>query len=262
MSRDTQKNGYHDLVRRVNKFPLGAPASELLYKILAMLFSEREAALVSRLPLRPCSAAKAAQLWKVTESEARDTLDQLASRAILLDLEHQGQTRYFLPPPMAGFFEFSLMRVRRDIDQRELAGLFFQYINVKEEFVRELFENGETKIGRVFVNEAALSPERTTQVLDYERASGVIRSASHLAVGLCYCRHKMARLDRACTAPLDNCMTLNNVARCLTRNGSARQIEVAEGLDILQEARARNLVQCGDNVQNQVNFLCHCCGCC
>lgn len=262
MPNDPPKTGYRDLLVRVNKFPQGAPASELLYKILAILFSEKEAALVSRLPLRPFSAAKAAGIWKVKESAARNTLEQLASRAILIDLEHDGQTMFFLPPPMAGFFEFSLMRVRSDIDQDKLAGLFFQYINTEEAFVRDLFNRGETGIGRVFVNESTLTPEAATQVLDYERASAVIRGASHLAVGLCYCRHKMARVGRACDAPRDNCMTLNTVARALIKNGSARSIDAAQGLDILQEARARNLVQCGDNVRNEVNFICHCCSCC
>ncbi|GFO67123.1 (Fe-S)-binding protein [Geomonas limicola] len=253
---------YHQLVERINRFPQGAPASELLERILRILFTEREAALVAQLPLRPFSAAKAARVWRVSESEARRQLEELAARAILVDLDHDGDTRYFLPPPMAGFFEFSLMRVRTDLDQDELSRLFFEYLNVRQEFIEELFARGETKLGRVFVNETVLPPELTAQVLDYERASEVIRSASHIAVGLCYCRNKMAHLERACEAPLDNCMTFNQVARSLIKNGSARQVEAAEGLALLQQARQLNLVQCGDNVQREVNFICHCCGCC
>jgi hypothetical protein len=41
-------------------------------------------------------------------------LDELAERAILVDIARQeGVTIYALPPPMAGFFEFSLMRAAR-----------------------------------------------------------------------------------------------------------------------------------------------------
>ena len=41
--------------------------------------------------------------------------------SILLDIEtDEGKRLYVLPPPMAGFFEFSMMRVRRDIDQKLL----------------------------------------------------------------------------------------------------------------------------------------------
>ena len=46
---------------------------------------------------------------------------------------------------MAGFFEFSMMRVREDVDQKLLAELFYQYLNVEEDFVRDLFGIGETQ---------------------------------------------------------------------------------------------------------------------
>jgi ferredoxin len=262
MTHHPSHSGYHALMRRINKFPQGAPPSETLLKIYSILFSEREAQLLSRLPLRPFSARKAAGIWKVTESEARTTLEALASRALLLDLERDGKMIYFLPPPMAGFFEFSLMRFRSDIDQKELGRLLFQYINVEEEFVRALFAGGATQMGRVLVNEEALPAEAAAQVLDYERASEIIRSASHIAVGICYCRHKMQHAGKECDAPLDNCMTLNGAAQSLIRHQVARQIDAAEAIDILQKARALNLVQCADNVREQVNFICNCCGCC
>jgi hypothetical protein len=35
------------------------------------------------------------------------------------------------PPPMAGFFEFSMMRLRTDVDQQVLGELFYQYMNVE-----------------------------------------------------------------------------------------------------------------------------------
>jgi hypothetical protein len=50
---------------------------------------------------------------------------------------------------MAGFFEFSMMRVRGDIEQKVL--------------------------------------------------SEVIKTATHHGVGICYCRHKMQHMDRACS---------------------------------------------------------------
>ena len=80
---------------------------------------------------------------------------------------------------MAGFFEFSLMRVRSDIDQKALSELFYQYLNVEETFIKALFTHGETQLGRVFVHEPSLTTENALHVLDYERASEVIRSASH-----------------------------------------------------------------------------------
>ena len=135
---------------------------------------------------------------------------------------------------MAGFFEFSLMRVRGDIDQRLLAELFYQYLNVEEDFIKALFVNGETQLGRIFVHEPALPPDKSLHVLDYERASETIKTARHRAVGMCYCRHKMKHLDRACDAPMDICLTFGTTARSLSKHGIARTIGVEESLDLLR----------------------------
>ncbi|HSK47005.1 MAG TPA: 4Fe-4S dicluster domain-containing protein [Coriobacteriia bacterium] len=262
MSHVTLKSGYTELVDRLNRFPQGAPPSESLYKILAILFSEREAEVVSQLPIKPFTAAKAARILKMDVGETRKILDELASRAILVDTERDGETTYILPPPMAGFFEFSMMRMRGDIDQKLLGELFYQYLNVEEDFIRNLFVRGETQLGRTFVHEPVLSNENALHVLDYERASEVIQSASHRGVGVCYCRHKMMHVGRDCDAPKDICMTFNGSAAALTRHGYAREVDVSEGMDLLQQAYENNLVQFGENVRQGVNFICNCCGCC
>ena len=262
MAHRTLKASHQKLVARLNRFPQGAPPSELLFQILRILFTEEEAGLVSLLPIRPFTAAHAAQVWNRTEAASLGILDRLADRGMLLDLEHPDGSRTFvLPPPMAGFFEFSMMRIGNGYDQKLLAELFYQYLNVEEDFVRELFAGGETQLGRVFVNEGAL-PADALQVLDYERASEVIRTASHIGIGTCYCRHKMAHLGKACQAPMDICMTFNGTAGSLIRHRVARRVDVSEGLDLLARAVEGNLVQFGENVRNQVGFICNCCGCC
>jgi ferredoxin len=263
MAHLTARSAYRALSARINLYPQGAPPAEALHGILQLLFSEVEAALVARLPIKPFTAKKAARLWKKSEGESRNILDKLADRGILVDSVHtDGRTFYCLPPPMAGFFEFSLMRLRRDIDQKVLAELFYQYLNVEEEFIKQLFCDGETQLGRVFVDEPALSAENSLHVLDYERASEIVKTARHIGVGLCYCRHKMEHVGRACAADQDICLTFNNTASSLTRHGIARRVDAAEGLDLLQKARGQRLVQFGENVRESVNFICNCCGCC
>jgi ferredoxin len=263
--RTLKSSAYEGLVERLNRFPQGAPPTKTLYEILKILISEKEAGLMAQLPIKPFRVADAARRWKLSEVESRNILDELASRAILVDIEEDGDPVYVLPPPMAGFFEFSLMRLRGDLDQKVLAELFYQYLNVEEDFIKSLFVDGQTQLGRVFVNEPVITDvvdDHALQVLDYERASQVIKSASHIGVGLCYCRHKMEHLEKNCSAPLDICLTLNSSAESLTRSGHARRIDVAECLDLLAQAYEHNLVQFGENVQNRVNFICNCCGCC
>ena len=47
MAHHTTKSGYSNLSDRLNRFPQGAPPSKLLFDILKILFSEKEAELVS-----------------------------------------------------------------------------------------------------------------------------------------------------------------------------------------------------------------------
>jgi len=262
MAHHNLQSGYSRLVERINRFPQGAPPSEHLNKILKILFKEKEADLVSLLPIKPFTAEKASKIWKMDIVSSKKVLDELASRALLIDVERNGTTTYALPPPMAGFFEFSMMRIRDDIDQKALAELFYQYLNVEEDFIRELFSDGETHLGRTFVHEPVLSNENALHVLDYERASEVIYTASHMGISMCYCRHKKEHIGEACNAPMDICMTFNNTAASLIRHGHARQVDKVEGMDLLQKAYENNLVQFGENVQRRVDFICNCCGCC
>ena len=263
MAHHTLKNGYSRLAGRINLMPQGAPEGELLHRILSVLFSEKEADRVALLPLRPFTAAAAAQNWKTSEDTARASLEALAARGMMLDTVNPDGTQIFcMPPPMAGFFEFSMMRVGQTYDQKLLAELYYQYLNAEEDFIKNLFAGGETQLGRVFVSESALSAENYLHVLDYERASEVIRTTSHRGVGTCYCRHKMRHLGRECDAPMDICMSFGGVAESLIKHGIARSVDAAEGLDLLDTAVGHNLVQFGENVRESVSFICNCCGCC
>ncbi|MCX6675389.1 MAG: hypothetical protein NTW84_03110, partial [Methanothrix sp.] len=74
MAHNTTLSAYARLVDRLDRFPQGAPCSELLFKILKMLFSEKEAALVSLLPIKPFTAEKACLAWKMDLSGTRKVL--------------------------------------------------------------------------------------------------------------------------------------------------------------------------------------------
>jgi len=261
MAHHLNHSAYNKLEERLNRFPQGAPPSELLTKILKILFSEKEAELVSLIPIKPFTAQKASKIWKLKLSETKNILDKLASRALLVDMPKNGSTTYTLPPPMAGFFEFSLMRIREDIDQKALSELFYQYINQEDDFAKSLFTEGNTQFGRTFVNESVFE-DNALHILDYERATNVIETATQMGVSMCYCRHKKEHLNMNCDAPMDICMTFNNTAGSLIRHGHAREVDKKEGIDLLQKAYDNNLVQFGENVQKRVNFICNCCGCC
>lgn len=262
MSHITAKNAYKSLEERINKFPQGAPPSKTLYQILSILFTEEEARLVAKLPIKAFRVKTAANIWNVSQSEAYKILDNLAKKALILDIEDDKGKKYILPPPMAGFFEFSMMRTRHDIDQKLLAELYYQYMNEEEDFIKELFYSTDTKLGRVYVQEEVLTNENEVTILDYERATHIIEESKHIGISMCYCRHRMSHVGKACDAPMDICMTFNNTANSLINNNFARRVDASECKELLHQAYENNLVQCGENVRSGVTFICNCCGCC
>jgi MinD superfamily P-loop ATPase len=262
MSHFSNKEAFKSLEERINRFPQGAPPSKTLYKILSVLFTEKEAQLVAQLPIKPFSLETASRIWKLATVQAETILNQLASKAIILDIDNEGKKEYVLPPPMIGFFEFSLMRTRNDIDQKLLAELYYQYLNVEEDFIKDLFLSTDTRFGKVFVYESVLSKNNEVEIMDYDRASYVIKSAKHITLSMCFCRHKMEHLGQNCDAPMDTCLTFGNAAYSLNKHGYGRAIDASEALEVLHRSNEHNLVQCGENVREDSCFLCNCCGCC
>ncbi len=265
MGHLTTRDAYKSLEERINWFTQGAPESETLYKILQVLYTEREAKWVSLLPVRPFTLKKAAKIWGTTEAKAEKVLDHLCEKALLVDSEYHGQRQFVMPPPMAGFIEFALMRTRGDIDQKYLGELYYQYMNVEEDFVKDLFFVTETRLGRVYVQEPVLTNDKTNHILDYERATHIIEEAEYIGLGTCYCRHKMYHAGHPCeiNAPWDVCLTFDNVARSLAEHGGyARLISKEEAMDALERSYDSNLVQIGENVREHPAFICNCCGCC
>lgn len=265
MGHLTTKDAYKSLEERINWFTQGAPASETLYKILQVLYTEKEAKWVALLPVRPFTLKKAAKIWGTSEAKAEKLLDHLCEKALLVDSSYHGERQFVMPPPMAGFIEFALMRTRGDVDQKYLSELYYQYMNVEEDFVKDLFFATETRLGRVFVQEPVLTNDKTNHILDYERATHIIEEAKYIGVGTCYCRHKMYHAGHPCeiNAPWDVCLTFDNVARSLAEHGGyTRLISKEEAKDVLELSYESNLVQIGENVREHPAFICNCCGCC
>ena len=263
MSHLVGKNAYKSLEERLNKFPQGAPPSETLYKILSLMFTEEEAELVAKLPIKSFDIKTASKIWHKSETETHKILDTLASKALIFDLpcDADGIQRYLMAPPMAGFFEFALMRVGGYVDQKVLSELLHQYLNVEDAFTKDLFWGTDTKLGRAFVQERVLDNDNSIDILDYEKASHIIKSANKISVSSCYCRHKAHHLGDDCYAPMETCLSCDNTAYTVIKHNSAREIDASEAVDILAESYDNNLVQCGENVQKEPCFLCNCCKC-
>ncbi len=251
---------YRLLQQRLDRTVTGAPDSPTLIKILKILFRPDEAELARHLPGKPTSIEDLSKKLDIPQAELQEKLTAMAERGVLLDIQHHGKQYFLLPPIVVGFFEFTFMRTRDDVPLAELARLFEQYMHTEGKFVHSIF-SGQTQVGRSLVREEAL-PEDHTEILDWERSSHLVKSASTVGVGLCPCRHMASHLGKACDAPLRACLSLNYAAEAVIRSGTAERITTDEGMRILEQCKEAGLAQTGDNVQRQVTYLCNCCGCC
>ncbi len=253
---------YQLLQKRLDRNVTGAPDSPQFQKILRLLFSEEDAEIARQLPTRLTPAEKLASQLKRDSRELEDKLSEMARRGLVFDIEHSGQHYFSLAPVVIGFFEFTFMRTGEDVPHAQLAELFEEYFFEGDgRFAHAVFE-GQTQIGRSLVREAALPREDVAEILDWERASRLIESATDVAVSTCACRHHAEHLDRACNRPQRVCLTLNRGAATMVHTGHAKKISRKEGLSILEECQKAGLAQTGDNVKKNVGYICNCCGCC
>ena len=250
---------YRLLQQRLDREVTGAPDSPVFTQILETLFTPEEAKLARRMPGAITPLATLARKLRAEPGRLGDTLGDMARRGLVLDFEFDGEHYYSLAPVVIGFFEFTFMRTREQMPMAELAKLFDDYFTQDDRAYRAIFK-GPTQLGRALVHEETLSDH--TEILDWERATHVVVSASAVAVSLCPCRHKLQHLDRACDRPLRTCLTLNHAADALVRSGIAEQISASEAIGILEDCKSRGMIQTGDNVQRNVTYICNCCGCC
>ncbi len=256
------KEAYRKLRERLDRFPVGAPGRTTIFEILKVIYQPEVAELASRLPLRPTSLGGIARRLGMPEEELRPRLEAMADKGLVLDLDMGGKMRYLLAPTIVGIFEFSMMRVRQDIDQKKLAGLLHLYLLEERDFADSFARSARTTPFRTLIHEPTL-PENFTEVLDWEKATCLVEAASRLAVGLCHCRHVKHHVGEDCQLfRLESCLTLGAGAEYLLRHHLAREISRQEALELLAETREKGMVHIADNVQQRPSFICQCCGCC
>lgn len=256
----TKDEVYRALAERLNKEPVGAPINDTLITILRRLYTETEAMIGSNFPLVPMKTEQIAAIMGMNSVQLTPILDDMASKGLLIDFPRRETSFYMMTPMVVGFFEYTFMRVRAEIDMRDLAELFNGYFRNRETI--EEFSGINTRMMRTLVYEQLIPAAVETEVLTYERASEIIRHSGGGAISLCACRHKASHLGKACGAPLEVCTSLGSAAEWVIRRGMGKPATVEELLQVLVRTEALGLVHTCDNVLNKPTYICHCCGCC
>ena len=252
---------YRQLRQQMDHAPTGVPDSPAIMQVLRILFSPQDADFARRIPTQPVSLTALSRTLGEDRAVLEARLSNLALRGLVVDVERDGERFFALAPVLGGIFEFIMMRVRDELPIEKLARLFDDYLFHDEGFVRQSF-NGPTQFGRSFAREEALPGDAHTEILDWERVTRVIETASDITVGLCACRHNRSHLGKACDRPQRTCLSLNGGAQAMRRMEISKTISAKEAMNIVTECKQRGLAQTGDNVQREVTFLCNCCRCC
>ncbi len=161
------------LAQRLDKNPVGAPLNETLMQILYTLYSEKEAIIGSNFPQGFAGLDKLASLTGIAEADLSEHLNQMADKGLVIDIPRPKNTLYMLTPLVIGFFEYTFMRVTEQVPLRELAELLERYHH--EKGVAEEFFGAETKLFQTWPYESSIPAEIETEVLNYEKASAMIR---------------------------------------------------------------------------------------
>jgi len=263
MGHVAAKDVYRELGAKLDSLSCRAPYNATLRAILKELYTEEEADLVVRMPAGLSNLKKLEQATGIGRERLKALLESATSKGLVLDLWVKDEFRYTPSPFVIGIFEFTLMRTRGQLNTKEWARLFHEYMDEGPFWSANLGNGEKVAILRTVARDEALPVEGHLEIFDYERASNFIEQSERYAVGICACRHEKLHLGiKACKVPLETCTSFGRAADYLIRHGLAREIGKAEMRELFAASRESGLVLCADNVQNRVSYVCHCCKCC
>ena len=252
------KESYRKLFEKLDSYPIGIADHEKVHTFLRKLYSEKEADMISRMPLKPSSLEDLKKIMDINIDDLRKKMEEMSDRGIVFSAHQEGK-EYYLPMwSIPGFVEMTLMKVREDISQKDFAFLMTEMFQEKE-IAQDIFQ-GKTQFGRALLDQN--TAQDTSEVLPHEIAAEAVKNAEKIAVSTCYCRHKKEHMGTPCKYPAEVCMAMDMGAEFMVRYGYGREISKKEALEILEETSKLGLMHIGDNVKNKLSFICNCCKCC
>jgi ferredoxin len=264
MAHSTAKNIYRKLGKKIDGLPTRVPWNETLYEILKELYTPQEAEVLIRMPYGLSCFEQVARSTKYDQAELRPTLESLCEKGLVFDIWVKDQYRYMPAPLAVGIFEMTMMRTRGELRYAKWARLFHDYLHGDHAFYAANFKHGEkVSILRTLPHEEAIDEAYYVEILDYEKAAAIVEDADKFSIGLCSCRHEKLHVgQKPCKVPLETCSSFGPSADILIRHGMAREVSRSEMLENIARSKELKLVLSADNVQKNVGFMCHCCGCC
>jgi len=251
---DTDIDIYRQLALHLDRLPGGFPATDsgVELRILRRLFSPQDAELALHLTLLPEEARVIAYRAGLTIQDAKQHLEDMASRGLIYSLHHRERPpEYMAMQYVIGIWEFQVNRLDESL------------VRDMDEYIHTLLDvdlwRRAPQLRTIPIAESIAYPN---EVLAYEQAREIVRKQEKILVADCICRKEQNLVGEGCDKPLETCLIFGGGAQYYERYGMGRSISVDEALAVLDTANRAGLVLQPTNAQEAGNICCCCGDCC
>ena len=255
---------YRDLGEKIDSLQVRTPWNAAFREMLKTLYTSEEADVVAKMPYGLADLDAIEKITKYERTKLQKILESLCSQGLVLDLWIKDKYRYMPSPMVVGIFELVMMRTGDGLNSKRWAELFHQYMHGNDAFYAANCAHSEkVAVMRTLIHEEAIFPADHVEILDYEKATAIVEGADRFGIGLCSCRHEKLHVgEKKCDIPLNTCSSFGAIADLAIRHKFAKEVSKTEMIENLARSKELKLVFTADNVQKNVNFICHCCKCC
>ena len=264
MGQLAKEDVYRRLGGKIDNLTVKAPWNEKFHSILKELYTPEEADVVVKMPYTLSSVERIARVAKVEKAHLNSILERLCKKGLVMDMwnDQAGQYYYMPSPLVVGIFEFTMMRRGENLNTKEWAKLFHEYMHDDPFYAGNYAHDEQVSVMRVIPIEETVRPSEHVEFFDYEKASALIENSQKYAIGLCSCRNETYHMGtKECDAPLENCSLFNKAAEWGIRNDMAREASKSEMVDMFAQSKELGLVFCAYNTKKPFS-VCSCCKCC
>ena len=284
---ESETDVYEKLQRVINEWPIRAPKSKNLNKMLKLIFTPEEAEIMSFFtqPHLDYPSEKKflkrvlSKTDKYSEEQILEILEGLARRCMVrksIKTGDDGKTKikYYIWPMVIGIFEWfyskagmedgtyseeTIKKVTKLFENYAYEGFLMEIGPSDYPWARILPANQANKI--VEINEELGIDKKV--VLPFEQVETAIKNAKKIAILKCACRTKgkYSTPVHSCNHPIDSCMVLDASGEFEYAGMVVKNPTNEEALEMLKKLEKRGLVHCTSNAQ-EMNFICNCCSCC
>ena len=190
---------YKALAEHLDTLPQRFPTNTgtgLELKVLQHIFSPEEAEMAIQLQPMPELPADIANRIGKDAEETEALLMEMSKKGQILRLGKPGEHKYMAAPFMVGIMEWQLNRFTKEMVEDLEA--FQPYL------MEQTWMKGKTRELRTIPIDKTVTD--TSEVMPYESAEAIIKSAKYISVAECMCRKISKVKGEPCDRPLEVCL--------------------------------------------------------